>query len=63
PILVIDHRLPKEGDTTKTERLWEAARNPGFCLKNHNVEEESNRMFDMGEETMKLPLEEKMKYE
>ena len=32
-------------------------------LKNHGVEEEANRMFEMGEETMRLPLEEKMKYE
>ncbi len=32
-------------------------------LRNHGVEEEASRMFEMGEETMRLPLEEKMKYE
>ena len=32
-------------------------------LKNHGADNEVNAMFDMGEETMKLPLAEKMKYE
>lgn len=31
-------------------------------LKNHSVEREVDGMFDMGAETMDLPLEEKMKY-
>ena len=31
-------------------------------MKNHGVEEVDG-MFDMGEETMKLPLDEKMKFE
>ncbi|PBK65374.1 hypothetical protein ARMSODRAFT_1022478 [Armillaria solidipes] len=31
--------------------------------KNYGVEEEAYRMFEMGEEMMKLPLKEKMKYE
>ena len=38
-----------------------------FCLisslKNHGVDEEVDGMFDMGAETMDLPLEEKLKYE
>ena len=34
-----------------------------FSLKNHGVEAEADRMFEMGAETMRLPLEEKMKYE
>ena len=34
-----------------------------FSLKNHGVEVEADEMFEMGAETMKLPLEEKMKYE
>jgi hypothetical protein len=32
-------------------------------LKNHGVEEEADAMFEMGAETMRLPMEEKMKYE
>ena len=38
-----------------------------FCvpssLKNHGVDEEVDGMFDMGAETMDLPLDEKLKYE
>ena len=32
-------------------------------MKNHGADELVNEMFDMGEETLDLPLEEKMKYE
>lgn len=32
-------------------------------LKNHGANEEVEGMFDMGSETMDLPLEEKMKFE
>lgn len=32
-------------------------------LKNHGVDDEVDAMFDMGRETLALPLEEKMKYE
>ncbi|SJL02787.1 related to oxidoreductase, 2OG-Fe(II) oxygenase family [Armillaria ostoyae] len=64
PLLVIDYQLLQESDVGETERLWEAARKLGFWyLKNHGVEEEASRMFEIGEETMRLPLEEKMKYE
>lgn len=31
-------------------------------LKNHGADREVEDMFDWGEETMALPLEEKMKY-
>lgn len=34
-----------------------------YSLKNHGATEEVDGMFEMGAETMKLPLEEKMKYE
>lgn len=34
-----------------------------LSLKNHEADAEVDAMFDMGEETMRLPLEEKMKYE
>lgn len=32
-------------------------------LKNHGADAEANAMFDMGAETMRLPMEEKMKFE
>jgi len=32
-------------------------------LKNHGVTEEVNAMFSLGEEAMKLPLEEKLRFE
>ncbi|PBK65378.1 Clavaminate synthase-like protein [Armillaria solidipes] len=64
PLLVIDYLLLQESDAGETERLWEAARKLGFWyLKNHGIEEDVSPMFEMGEETMRLPLEEKMKYE
>lgn len=31
--------------------------------KNHGVDDEVDAMFDMGRETLALPLEQKMKYE
>lgn len=34
-----------------------------YSLKNHGVDEEVNKMFDMGVEMMDLPLEEKIKYD
>lgn len=32
-------------------------------LKNHGADDDVDRMFEMGVETMKLPLDEKLKYE
>ncbi|KAK7051465.1 hypothetical protein VNI00_004439 [Paramarasmius palmivorus] len=64
PLLVIDYQLLTAGDKDEIERLWEAATGLGFWyLKNHGVEQEVDGMFEMGEETMKLPLEEKIKFE
>ena len=34
-----------------------------FSLKNHGADDDVAGMFDMGAETMDLPLEEKMKFE
>lgn len=34
-----------------------------FSLKNHGVHDEVDEMFDMGVETMALPLDEKLKFE
>jgi len=64
PLLAIDYQLVKDGDEVELGRLWKAATQLGFWyLKNHGVQDEVNRMFDMGAETLALPLSEKMKYE
>ncbi|KAF9225088.1 Clavaminate synthase-like protein [Gyrodon lividus] len=64
PLLIIDFELIKAGDRVEIDRLWEAATTIGFWyLKNHDADKEVNVMFDMGAETMALPLEEKMKFE
>ncbi len=34
-----------------------------FSLRNHDIEEQVDAMFDVGQETIALPLEEKLKYE
>ncbi|KII87176.1 hypothetical protein PLICRDRAFT_30612 [Plicaturopsis crispa FD-325 SS-3] len=64
PLLIIDYDLIQAGDSNEIDRLWKAATELGFWyLKNHGVDDEVNGMFDMGAETMQLPLEEKMKHE
>jgi len=64
PLLVIDYELIKNGDFNEIARLWKAATELGFWyLKNHGVGREVDEMFDMGAETMALPLSEKMKFE
>ncbi|KAJ7055816.1 hypothetical protein C8F01DRAFT_1157781 [Mycena amicta] len=64
PLLVIDYELIKAGDEAEIERLWTAGTKLGFWyLKNHGVDDEVREMFNMGAETMALPMEEKMKYE
>ncbi|KZV62553.1 Clavaminate synthase-like protein [Peniophora sp. CONT] len=63
PLLVIDYKRIVERDEAEIDRLWEAATKLGFWyLKNHGVDEEVDGMFDMGAETMSLPLEEKLKF-
>ncbi|KAJ3540348.1 hypothetical protein NM688_g6239 [Phlebia brevispora] len=64
PLLVIDYELLKGGDADEISRLWEAATKLGFWyLKNHGVDKEVDDMFEMGAETMRLPLDEKMRFE
>ncbi|KZV62550.1 Clavaminate synthase-like protein [Peniophora sp. CONT] len=64
PLLVIDYIRIVARDEAEIDRLWEAATKLGFWyLKNHGVDAEVDAMFDMGAETMRLPLEEKMKFE
>ncbi|ETW77509.1 hypothetical protein HETIRDRAFT_436331 [Heterobasidion irregulare TC 32-1] len=64
PLLIIDYALIKAGDEKEIDRLWKASTELGFWyLKNHGADDEVAGMFDMGAETMDLPLEEKMKFE
>jgi len=64
PLLVIDYELIKADDANETQRLWKAATELGFWyLKSHGCSDLVGDMFAMGEETMKLPMEEKMKFE
>ncbi|EMD41162.1 hypothetical protein CERSUDRAFT_121703, partial [Gelatoporia subvermispora B] len=64
PLLIVDYELIKLGDQDEIDKLWKAATQLGFWyLKNHGAESEVDGMFDMGAETMELPLEEKMKFE
>ncbi|TFY81434.1 hypothetical protein EWM64_g2572 [Hericium alpestre] len=62
-LVVIDFALLRAGDAAEIERLWKAATELGFwCLKNHGAEELADSMFDVGERTMELPLDEKMQF-
>ncbi|KAI0333383.1 Clavaminate synthase-like protein [Cubamyces sp. BRFM 1775] len=64
PLLVVDYELLKIRDKDEIAKLWKAATELGFWyLKNHGADEEVNKMFDMGAETMALPFDEKMKFE
>ncbi|TFY67411.1 hypothetical protein EVJ58_g1646 [Rhodofomes roseus] len=64
PLLVVDYELLKAGDEAEVEKFWTAATSLGFWyMKNHGADELVNGMFEMGEETMNLPFEEKMKFE
>ncbi|KAI0334054.1 Clavaminate synthase-like protein [Cubamyces sp. BRFM 1775] len=63
-MLVLDFQLLRAGDQDEISKLWHAATHTGFWyLKNHGVEWEVDAMFDLGAETLALPLYEKMKYE
>jgi len=62
PLLVIDYEKLKAGDKAEQDTLWEACTALGFFyLKNHGVD--TQPMWEMGEATMALPMEEKMKFE
>ncbi|KIK63557.1 hypothetical protein GYMLUDRAFT_40603 [Collybiopsis luxurians FD-317 M1] len=64
PLLVVDYELIKSGNEQEIDVLYKAATSLGFWyLKNHGCDEDVENMFDMGAETMNLPLEEKMTYE
>ncbi|TCD64599.1 hypothetical protein EIP91_003864 [Steccherinum ochraceum] len=64
PLLVVDYQLLLQGDQNEIETLWKAATELGFWyLKNHGADEDVSGMFEMGAETMALPLDEKMRFE
>jgi len=64
PLVVVDYQLLREDDEDEIDKLWKAATELGFWyLKNHGADKEVQAMFEMGSETMKLPMEEKMKFE
>ncbi|KZT10025.1 Clavaminate synthase-like protein [Laetiporus sulphureus 93-53] len=64
PLLVVDYQLIQAGDENEVDKLWKAATQLGFWyLKNHGADEEVDAMFEMGAETMALPLDEKMQFE
>ncbi|TBU57812.1 Clavaminate synthase-like protein [Dichomitus squalens] len=62
PLIVVDYQLVRAGNEEEINKLWKAATELGFCLRNHGVEEIDD-MFEMGHETMALPLEEKLKFD
>ncbi|KAI0313561.1 Clavaminate synthase-like protein [Amylostereum chailletii] len=64
PLLVIDYERIKANDEAEIDRLWKASTELGFWyLKNHGADEEVASMFELGAETMQLPLAEKIKFE
>jgi len=64
PLLVVDYQKLLANDEAEIEKLWEGATSIGFWyLKNHGADAEVEQMFNMGEETMALPLSEKMEFE
>ncbi|KAJ3741744.1 hypothetical protein DFH05DRAFT_1461848 [Lentinula detonsa] len=63
-VRVVDYELIENGDEKEMNMLWEAATTLGFWyLMNHGLEQMVEKMFDMGEETLSLTMEEKMGYE
>ncbi|KAF7348008.1 1-aminocyclopropane-1-carboxylate oxidase [Mycena sanguinolenta] len=64
PLLVVDYSLLVARDRAEIDKLWGAARNLGFWyLKNHGADELAEGMFQMAAETMRLPMDEKLKFE
>ncbi|KAI0637479.1 Clavaminate synthase-like protein [Trametes polyzona] len=64
PLLVVDYQLLQKGDENEVNKLWKAAKELGFWyLENHGVEAEVEAMFEMGKQTLALPLEEKKQFE
>ncbi|KAK4053174.1 hypothetical protein OIV83_001909 [Microbotryomycetes sp. JL201] len=62
PLLVVDYAQIQAGDQTAIDTLFKACSELGFFyLKNHGVDPEP--MFEVGEQTFNLPMDELMKFE
>ncbi|KAM0792596.1 hypothetical protein ACM66B_005257 [Microbotryomycetes sp. NB124-2] len=62
PLLVVDYEQVKAGDQDAINTLFKACSELGFFyLKNHGVDPEP--VFNVGEDTFDLPMEELMKFE
>jgi isopenicillin N synthase-like dioxygenase len=60
---VIDFPSLVAGAPMEVEKLWDAATNQGFWyIKNYDVEEEVDTMFDMGRQMIQMSPEEKLSY-
>ncbi|KZT43814.1 Clavaminate synthase-like protein [Sistotremastrum suecicum HHB10207 ss-3] len=64
PLFIVDFKLIEAKDPFELDKLRQASTNLGFWyLKNHGAEELVDKMFNIGEDMMDLPLDEKMKWE
>ncbi|KAK4703375.1 hypothetical protein P7C70_g2840, partial [Phenoliferia sp. Uapishka_3] len=62
PLVVVDYDILRAGSQEEIDKLYAAVTSLGFFyLKNHHVDPEP--VFEMGEETFALPMEELMKFE
>lgn len=58
----VDYNRLLDGDQHESQKVFDAARGYGFFyLSNANID--ADFMFDLANETFKLPLDEKMKFE
>lgn len=62
PLLIVDYQAVKAGEQEAIDTLYQACSNLGFFyLKNHGVDPEP--VFEVGEDTFALPLDELMEFE
>ncbi|KAJ7701266.1 hypothetical protein B0H14DRAFT_3527771 [Mycena olivaceomarginata] len=58
-----DYALISKEDSDECNKLWDAAKSLGFWyLKNHEMDQEVDSMFDINDKVMDAPLEDKMKF-
>ncbi|KAH9932074.1 Clavaminate synthase-like protein [Epithele typhae] len=63
-LVVLNYELLRAGNKDEIAKLWHVATHLGFWyLSNHGVDDEVDAMFEIGAETLALPLSEKMKFE
>ena len=61
-IYSVDFNLLRDGDSEEARKVFDASRGYGFFYLS-NTPIDYNFMFDVANETFRLPLDEKMKYE